>query len=164
MVCCFMWLSKCPKGHLQGVSCSKSDGNMAKWLRLPKIIVHLLGLQHRKTGKTPCAGCKMSLASHGRCIRLKIPRASSGIFRRLHHPPCRVLHPAQGDKQKKQTLSSVKIQLYSMTITLVLGNNAAVLHDSDPFLCNKKSLSSVTVMLYKNSVLEVDTVTMYLYQ
>ena len=50
-----------------------------------------------------------------------------------------------------------------MTITLVLGNNAAVLHDSDPFLCNKKSLSSVTVMLYKNSVLEVSTFTMYLY-
>ena len=44
-------------------------------------------LEKTKTGKTPCAGCKMSLASHGRCSRLKIPRASSGIFRRLHHPP-----------------------------------------------------------------------------
>ena len=102
MVCCFMWLSKCPKGHLQGVSCSKSDGNMAKWLRLPKIIVHLLGLQHRKTGKTPCAGCKMSLASHGRCSLLKIPRASSGIFRRLHHPPigfC-IRHKAINKKNK----------------------------------------------------------------
>ena len=45
------------------------------------------GEEKTKTGKTPCAGCKMSLASHGRCIRLNIPRASSGIFRRLHHPP-----------------------------------------------------------------------------
>ena len=64
-----------------------------------------------------------------------------------------------------------------MTITLVLGNNAAVLRDSDPFLCHKKSLSSVTIQLFSvtiilalrnsdvvyNSVLEVDTFIMYLY-
>ena len=55
-----------------------------------------------KTGKTPCAGCKMSLASHGRCIRLKIPRASSGVFRRIHHPPigfC-IQHKAINKKNK----------------------------------------------------------------
>ena len=73
------------------------------------------GGKKTKTGKTPCAGCKMSLTSHGCCIRLKIPRASSGIFRRLHHPPCRVLHPAQGDKQKKQSLSSTTRSTSSMT-------------------------------------------------
>ena len=56
-----------------------------------------------KNRKNPLRRMQMSLTSHGRCIRLKIPRASSGIFSRLHHPPYRVLHPAQGDKQKKQT-------------------------------------------------------------
>ena len=57
---------------------SASDGPAACLLPLPR---------KTKTGKTPCAGCKMSLASHGRCSRLKIPRASSGILRRLQHPP-----------------------------------------------------------------------------
>ena len=76
------------------------------------------------------------------------PSSKLGYFQTATSSPYRVLHPTQGDKQKKQTLSSVKIQLSSMTITLVLGNNAAVLRDSDPFLCHKKSLSSVTVMLY----------------
>ena len=60
------------------------------------------------------------------------PSSKLGYFQAATSSPYRVLHPAQGDKQKKQTLSSVTIQLSSMTITLVLGNNAAVLRDSDP--------------------------------
>ena len=40
-----------------------------------------------KNRKNPLRRMQMSLTSHGRCSRLKIPRASSGIFSRLHHPP-----------------------------------------------------------------------------
>ena len=40
-----------------------------------------------KNRNKPLALDAMSLTSHGCCIRLKIPRASSGIFRRLQHPP-----------------------------------------------------------------------------
>ena len=40
-----------------------------------------------KNRERPLALDAMSLTSHGRCGRLKIPRASSGIFRRLQHPP-----------------------------------------------------------------------------
>ena len=68
-----------------------------------------------KNRKNPLRRMQMSLTSHGRCIRLKIPRASSGIFSRLHHPPYRVLHPAQGDKQKKTNLSSTTRSTSSVT-------------------------------------------------
>ena len=73
------------------------------WMRVnvPRVALGLYQIWKTKTGKTPCAWCKMALTSHWYCDWLRIPRASSGIFSRLHHPPCRVLHPAQGDKQKK---------------------------------------------------------------
>ena len=40
-----------------------------------------------KTGKTPCAWCKMALTSHWYCDWLRIPRASSGIFSQSQHHP-----------------------------------------------------------------------------
>ena len=40
-----------------------------------------------KNREKPLALDAMSLTSHGRCGRLKILRASSGIFSRLQHPP-----------------------------------------------------------------------------
>ena len=40
-----------------------------------------------KTGKTPCAWCKMALTSHWYSDWLRIPRASSGIFSQSQHHP-----------------------------------------------------------------------------
>ena len=40
-----------------------------------------------KTGKTPCAWCKMALTSHWYCDWLRILRASSGIFSQSQHHP-----------------------------------------------------------------------------
>ena len=63
------------------------------WLsgrRTPYIIGHQLTLvlaRKTKTGKTPCAWCKMALTSHWYCDWLRIPRASSGIFSQLQHHP-----------------------------------------------------------------------------
>ena len=54
------------------------------------IIGHQLTLvlaRKTKTGKTPCAWCKMALTSHWYCDWLRIPRASSGIFSQSQHHP-----------------------------------------------------------------------------
>ena len=63
------------------------------WLsgrRTPYIKGHQLTLviaRKTKTGKTPCAWCKMALTSHWYCDWLRIPRASSGIFSQSQHHP-----------------------------------------------------------------------------
>ena len=61
------------------------------WLSgTPYIIGHQLTLvieRKTKTGKTPCAWCKMALTSHWYCDWLRIPRASSGIFSQSQHHP-----------------------------------------------------------------------------
>ena len=71
------------------------------------IIVHQLTLvlaRKTKTGKTPCAWCKMALTSHWYCDWLRIPRASSGIFSQSQHHPIGFCIKHKAINRKKNVL------------------------------------------------------------
>ena len=84
----------------------------------------------------------MSLTSHGRCSRLKIPRASSGIFRRLQHPPIGFCIRRKAiNKKNKPFLYDQEHFLRDKKHFLrdkkhFLRDKKHFLRDSDPFLCD----------------------------
>ena len=104
---------------------------------LPRVspVSPLCPSEKTKTGKTPCAGCKMSLASHECCSRLKIPRASSGILRRLHHPPVGFCIRRKAINKKNKPFLYDK-EHFLRDKKHFLRDKKHFLRDSDPFLCD----------------------------
>ena len=78
-------------GSLKKLMCGQPSGNYSgrSWMRVnvPRVALGLYQIWKTKTGKTPCAWCKMALTSHWYCDWLRIPRASSGIFSQSQHHP-----------------------------------------------------------------------------
>ena len=56
-------------------------------VNVPRVALGLYQIWKTKTGKTPCAWCKMALTSHWHYDWLWIPRASSGIFSQSQYHP-----------------------------------------------------------------------------
>ena len=74
------------------------------WMRVnvARVALGLYQIWKTKTGKTPCAWCKMALTSHWYCDWLRIPRASSGIFSQSQHHPIGFCIKRKAINRKKQ--------------------------------------------------------------
>ena len=74
------------------------SGRSRMRVNVARVALGLYQIWKTKTGKTPCAWCKMALTSHWCCDWLKIPELARGIFSQSQYQWLvrAILHQAQG--------------------------------------------------------------------